>query len=402
MTLWAERTTAERVKILRGRAVTQEALAEKSGVSLGTIRKLEQGGNLSLPSLLKVAVGLGTDVSVILGQQSPRRGMELDERAALRAVSAAVHDTGLGIGTDVEPGSLDDLRDAARRADAAFWSARYVELGAILSRLLPEAWALYDAAEPDRREAAGGVLADAFQTAAVMANVLGARDLGYTAITHGRNVAERIGDDLRSAHLMASLSWICLRDGHTAKGVQVAERAAAKVEPRMSDSDPDRLSVYGQLVTNAAVAASRGGAKADTARDYLSQAHAVAARLGREHARGDQGQPFGPSYAATQAMSVAMALGDTSAAVRLIQTTRLHPEMPLATRARFHLDVALTRTETRQWEAAAAALKEACRMAPTWVRHQALPGVITDRIADVSVSMARSAAQAAGVPLVIR
>ncbi|MFJ9610428.1 helix-turn-helix domain-containing protein [Kitasatospora sp. NPDC101176] len=402
MTLWAERTTAERVKILRGRAVTQEALAEKSGVSLGTIRKLEQGGNLSLPSLLKVAVGLGTDVSVILGQQSPRRGMELDERAALRAVSAAVHDTGLGIGTDVEPGSLDDLRHAARQADAAFWNARYVELGAILSRLLPEAWALYDVAGPDRREAAGGVLADAFQTAAVMANVLGARDLGYTAITHGRNVAERIGDDLRSAHLMASLSWICLRDGHTAKGVQVAERAAAKVEPRMSDSDPDRLSVYGQLVTNAAVAASRGGAKADTARDYLSQAHAVAARLGQEHARGHQGQPFGPAYAATQAMSVAMALGDTSAALRLIQTTRLHPEMPLATRARFHLDVALTRTETRQWEAAAAALKEACRMAPTWVRHQALPGVITDRIADVSVSMARSVAQAAGVPLVIR
>ncbi|MFF3069234.1 helix-turn-helix domain-containing protein [Kitasatospora sp. NPDC057936] len=402
MTLWAERTTADRVKILRGREVTQEDLADKSGVSLGTIRKLEQGGNLSLPSLMRVAVGLGTDVSVILGQQSPRRGMVLEERSALRAVSAAVHDTGLGIGADVEPGSLEDLRDAARRADAAFWSGRYVELGAILSLLLPEARALYDATAPDRREAAGGVLADAFQTAAVMANILGARDLGYTAITHGRNVADQVGDDLRSAHLMASLSWICLRDGHTAKGVHVAEQSAAKVEPRMSDSDPDRLSVYGQLVTNAAVAASRGGASADSARDYLSQAHAVAARIGREHARGDQGQPFGPSYAATQAMSVAMALGDTAGALRLIETTHLDPGTPLSTRARFHLDIALTRTETRQWEAAAAELKEACRIAPTWVRHQALPGVITDRIADVSVAMARSVAQAAGVPLVIR
>ncbi|MFF2082010.1 helix-turn-helix domain-containing protein [Kitasatospora sp. NPDC058162] len=402
MTLWAERTTAERVKILRGREVTQENLAEKSGVSLGTIRKLEQGGNLSLPSLMKVAVGLGTDVSVILGQQSPRRGMELDERSALRAVSAAVHDTGLGIGTDIEPSNLEDLRDAVRRADAAFWSGRYVELGAILSALLPEARALFDASGPDRRDASGGVLADAFQTAAVMANILGARDLGYTAITHGRNVADQVGDDLRSAHLMASLSWICLRDGHTSKGVHVAEQAAAKVEPRMSDRDPDRLSVYGQLVTNAAVAASRGGASADTARDFLSQAHAVAARIGREHARGNQGQPFGPSYAATQAMSVAMALGDTAGALRRIETTHLDPNMPLSTRARFHLDIALTRTETRQWEAAAAALKEACRIAPTWVRHQALPGVITDRIADVSVSMARSVAQAAGVPLVIR
>ncbi|WP_406197023.1 helix-turn-helix domain-containing protein [Kitasatospora sp. NBC_01560] len=123
MTQWAERTTAERAKILRGSA-TQEGLAEKSGVSVGTIRKLEQGGNLSLPYLLKVAAGLGTDVSVLVGQQSPRRGMELDERSALRAVSAAVHDTGLGIGTDVEPGTLEELQGAARRADAAFWSGR--------------------------------------------------------------------------------------------------------------------------------------------------------------------------------------------------------------------------------------------------------------------------------------
>ncbi|WP_406197026.1 hypothetical protein OH807_11065 [Kitasatospora sp. NBC_01560] len=67
------------------------------------------------------------------------------------------------------------------------------------------------------------MLTDAFQTAAVMANILGARDLGYAAITHGRNVAGQVGDDLRAAHLMASLSWIYLRDGHTAKGVNVAE-----------------------------------------------------------------------------------------------------------------------------------------------------------------------------------
>jgi len=170
----------------------------------------------------------------------------------------------------------------------------------------------------------------------------------------------------------------------------------------MSDKDPDRLSVYGQLVTNAAVAASRGGASDETAKDYLSQAHAVAARIGREHPRGDQGQPFGPSYAATQALSVALALGETGQALQLIDSTVLDPDMPLSTRARWKLDVALVRTDTRQWDTAAGELQDACDMAPAWVRHQALPGVIVGRLADISVAKFRKVAAAAGVSINVR
>ncbi|AWN24822.1 helix-turn-helix transcriptional regulator [Streptomyces sp. NEAU-S7GS2] len=399
MTQWQDRTTGQRVKILRGDRMTQEDLATASAVSLGTIRKLEQGGNLSLPYLLRVAGGLGTDVSTILGQQAPRRGMDRDERQALRAVSAAVHASAMGDAGDIEPGPLEGLREAARKADQAFWAGHYVELGALLGGLLPEARALRDSSTGAQREAAAGVLVDGFQTAATMANILGARDLGYASIAYGRQAAEEAGDDLRGAHLCASLSWIYLRDGHTKRGVQVAERAAAKVEPRMSDSDPDRLSVYGQLITNAAVASSRGGASPDTARDYLSQAHAVAARVGREHARGEQGQPFGPSYAATQALSVALALGDTGEALQLVETAHLDGALPLSTQARWRLDVALLRTESRQWDAAVTELEKVCQMAPTWVRHQALPGVIVGRLADVSVTKVRKVAAAAGVSL---
>ncbi|MEV7177732.1 helix-turn-helix transcriptional regulator [Kitasatospora sp. NPDC093679] len=382
MTEWARRTTGARIKALRGGSMTQEELAAAAELSVKTIQKVEQGrGDLSVRSLLRVAVALGTDVAVVTGQQEPTQGMELGERAALRAVSAAVHDSAMGLAAEGEPDPVEDLAAQGRRADAAFWSGRYTEVGAALSVLLPQARAAYDAACGAERERAAGVLADGYQTAAVLANVLGARDLGYAAITYGRQVAEQAGDDLRTAHLAASLSWIYLRDGHTGKGVAVAERYAGAIEPRMSDRDPDRLSVYGQLVTNAAVAASRGGGAAEAARDYLSQAHAVAARIGSEHARGGHNQPFGPSYAATQALSVAIALGDVGRAVRLIDTVRLDAALPLATRARFHLDVALTRTETRQWEAAGSALEKVCGMAPNWVAHQALFGAVVERMA---------------------
>ncbi|MQY36014.1 hypothetical protein SRB17_40100 [Streptomyces sp. RB17] len=398
---WSEYSTAERLKTLRG-AMTQEQLAEAANVSVGVVRKLERGGTASLPSLLSIASALGTDIAVLLGQQAPRRSMDRDERAALRTLSAATHDAAIGIPTDTEPGTVEELRGVVRRADAAYWAGRYTELGALLSALLPEARARYDVAEADEREAAASVLADVFQTAGMAANVWGSRDLAYAALTYGRQIAVQAGDDLRDAHLAATTAWVNLRDGRTAQGFALAAAQAERIEPKMSEHDPDRLSVYGQLVTNAAVAASRGGASPDTAREYLSQAHAVGARIGAEHARGRHAQPFGPLYAATQAMSIAVALGDTGGALRLMDTVRLDDTVPLATRARYGLDMALTHVECRRWDQAADTLEKVCGMAPGWVRHQMLPGVIISRLAGVSVARLRGLAHAAGVPLAVR
>lgn len=398
---WSEYSTAERLKTLRG-PMTQEQLAEAAGVSVGVVRKLERGGTASLPSLLSLASALGTDIAVLLGQQAPRRSMDRDERAALRTLSAATHDAAIGIPTDSEPGTVAELRTVVERADAAYWAGQYTELGALLGALLPEARARYDSAGAGEREAAAGVLADVFQTAGMAANMWGSRDLAYAALTYGRQIAVQAGDDLRDAHLAATTAWVNLRDGRTKQGFALATAQADRIEPKMSEHDPDRLSVYGQLVTNAAVAASRGGASSDTAREYLSQAHAVGARLGAEHARGRHAQPFGPRYAATQAMSIAVALGDTGGALRLMDTVRLDDTVPLATRSRYGLDVALTHVECRRWDQAADTLEAVCATAPGWVRHQMLPGVIVSRLVGVSVGRLRGLAHAAGVPLAVR
>ncbi|WEH43749.1 helix-turn-helix transcriptional regulator [Streptomyces sp. AM 2-1-1] len=398
---WSEYTTAERLKALRN-GMTQEQLAEAAEVSVGVVRKLERGGTASLPSLLSIASALGTDIAVLFGQQAPRRSMDRDERAALRSLSGATHDAALGIPAEVEPGTVDELRAVVQDADAAYWAGRYTELGVLLGALLPEARARYDASNTDERTAAAGVLADVFQTAAMAANVWGSRDLAYAALTYGRQIAVQAGDDLRDAHLAATTAWVNLRDGRTAQGFSLAATQADRIEPKMSEHDPDRLAVYGQLVTNAAVAASRGGSSAETAREYLSQAHAVGARLGSEHARGGHAQPDGPLYAATQAMSIAVALGDVPGALRLMDTVKLDDTVPLATRARYGLDVALTHVECRRWDRAADTLEDVCGMAPGWVQHQMLPGVIISRLAGVSVGRLRGLAHAAGVPLGVR
>lgn len=54
-----ENLIASRVKsIRRRRKISQKRLAEKSGVSLGSVKRFEQCGEISLISLTKIAIAL--------------------------------------------------------------------------------------------------------------------------------------------------------------------------------------------------------------------------------------------------------------------------------------------------------------------------------------------------------
>lgn len=51
---------AERIRtIRRRRKISQEKLSEKSGVSLGSVKRFESSGQISLISLTKIAIALG-------------------------------------------------------------------------------------------------------------------------------------------------------------------------------------------------------------------------------------------------------------------------------------------------------------------------------------------------------
>jgi len=53
---------AERIRNIRKkRKLSQEKLSEKSGVSLGSVKRFENIGEISLSSLTKLAIALGCD-----------------------------------------------------------------------------------------------------------------------------------------------------------------------------------------------------------------------------------------------------------------------------------------------------------------------------------------------------
>lgn len=57
-----DKMIAERIRIIRRRRkISQKSLSEKSGVSLGSVKRFEQSGEISLCSLTKIAIALGLD-----------------------------------------------------------------------------------------------------------------------------------------------------------------------------------------------------------------------------------------------------------------------------------------------------------------------------------------------------
>ena len=82
-------TSSEMQKAIASRArdlrlelnLSQQTLSEKSGVSYGSLKKFEQTGQISLESLLKLAVILGCmdDFNALFVRKSAEKALSLDE-----------------------------------------------------------------------------------------------------------------------------------------------------------------------------------------------------------------------------------------------------------------------------------------------------------------------------------
>ncbi|MEU9975079.1 helix-turn-helix transcriptional regulator [Streptomyces sp. NPDC051014] len=402
MTSWASLTNGKRIKHLRGPDMTQQGLADVSGLSLALVQKAEQDrGELSVGSLLKLASALNTDVAVILGQQAPRRGMERSDRAALLRLSDAVHESALGEWEGIEdPSSVEDLAEARDLAWAAYWASDTATVSTYVARVLMEGQVRFESATGPEREAMASILASTYRVAASCSTGFGQRDLALAALTSAKHLAREAGDPVLGALLESTLSWIYLRSAKLPRAVAVAERAGLAIEPSFSRGSRPELIAFGRNMISAAVAASRCE-DAESADDYLSQAHAAAARLGREEKL--HGTSFGPTAAKTEAVGIHVALKNFGRALELATAPdmkTLPKTMSKVARNRYKLDVALAQASTGLYDQAAETLIEVGLDAPEWVKHQALPGVIGQRLAKVSTARVRHIGDLIGVPLI--
>ncbi|MFJ6568536.1 helix-turn-helix domain-containing protein [Streptomyces sp. NPDC091292] len=378
----------EHIKQLRRTAgMSQEQLAEASGLSVFTIQKAEQGKPVRTETLHTIARALDVPTSRLFvgGTPAPVVG-DMDTSRRLVPLRMALMPP-IGV-TGVEPpaeapeiGGLGALRRQIMDVHTLYRAGRYDSVVAQLPALLVRAGAAVRTAEGDDRVEAEAVRVLALLVAGKFTTQLRQYDLAYHALADAIRTARDAGDQHTAAVGVVGLLWLLLRQNRFDECYRLAIDTAELVEPRMTETDPARISLYGELWLRAAAAAVRDGRY-----DDAEVARGMAARAAGGMRRQDEMFPshwggFGPATAAIKAAEDCLVMGqDASDARELLRragTDALSPEAlksrgkPTAIDwSRHKLDVASAHVILGSHQAAMEELVRIKEKRGTWMRHQ--------------------------------
>ncbi|MGH8903348.1 MAG: helix-turn-helix domain-containing protein [Egibacteraceae bacterium] len=353
--------------------LTQEELAEKAGVSVDRIRRLEQESRLTarIANLYHIANALDVPLSVLLAQPNVLRPSERNgEQGGVLALRQALTPTGISH-TDGEPEALSaaELQRSAQEGWRLYRSGKFSTLSALLPELIRAGELATQQLTGQQRAAAFAALADVYQISASLMTQLGQGDLGWMAAQKATAAADHADDPNLRSVTVTTLSFVLLRQGRLAEAMQVALDTADANEPSLAKATPVELSVWGMLLWMGMTAASRSEKPAQAA-DLLRLMQAVAHRIGED--RCDYSMVFGPTTVAMQAVGLAVEGGDSGQALHLAQQVPKAASVPLTTRTRHLLDVAHAQCLENKNADALTSLREVQGLAPEWMRYQVL------------------------------
>jgi len=354
-------TPGERTRDIRKRrGMGQEDLARLSGVSVATIRNMEQGTGTRprVQTLLKLASALRVDTTILMHPGQP----EAPDPAPVDPwddVRAALYEELPGGG---EPATEEGILAALAGCIPDIGANRYSRVRVVLPGLIRDARSL-------GREGRAAQ-ATVYDTAAWLLTQTRQFSDAEAAV---RLALDAAPDHQHAASPAATWAWCLLRQGRLAEAAALAERWADDLEPaRVSRATPGQLAGWGKLllyVNNAAVRDNRSGA----AEDALSLAGMAAERIGREVRMGaSTTRTFGPG-------TVLMIRGEnevlTGNPQRVLDIAERVPWDGLlyrgsASKRRHRLDVASAHVMLRRRDEAIGVLSELRDQAPEWLAQQ--------------------------------
>ena len=357
-------------RIRTARGLTQDDLAQTSGVSVDTISRLERGARATArrSTLQALSLALGTDPARLLGIHPPEQDTAGAEqlRRAVRALDLP------DLAEPVDVLGLPELHDAASLAWSDYLAGRHTELLAGLPPLMVDTRRAVHTLVDDHAAEAAGLLATAYRLTAGLAGRLGLMDLAAHAAHRALDTAAHTTrPELDEAAALRYLAWVLVRQGDLAEAERIAVRAAERLDcGLLARPDPDRVGVFGSLMFNAASAAARQGAAA-RADDLLAAARAAAVRSGAD--RVDEAGVFGPRVAAMQAVDQAVRTGQPDQAMQLAtQVPDTAGTVPGFWESGHRLHLAAACTDLERWAEVAEHLAAAQLLAPQWSRIQPL------------------------------
>ncbi|MET9363117.1 helix-turn-helix transcriptional regulator [Streptomyces sp. NPDC006632] len=387
-------SAGQNVKTVRKRrGLTQRELAEASGVSLSTIRKLEQADRdgARLETLRKLAVALGVPTMRLAGAPGIE---EADPITADRwaGVRDALERPPLASGLDDGPPTVAGVRASLDDAMPLFTGDQLAHLSVLLPPLLRDA----DALGPEGRTVRVRLL----QLAGWL--MVQTRQFSAAETALERALSESV-DRMESAATINTLLWLLLRQGQLSKAHDLSVRWADETEPRISRATPEELSTWGWMLLRLSAAAIRNGQPGE-ADDAIKLASAAAVALGREYTPGnDFLRRFGPTTVKLKAAENAAVTDRPDLVLRLAE------RIPLAglrstsnNRNRHILDVADAYAKTGQYADAFGKLEQIREGSPEWLPNQRYARDILTKLIKsrrtLTVEM-RSMADAVGLPL---
>ncbi|MBT2399564.1 helix-turn-helix transcriptional regulator [Streptomyces sp. ISL-100] len=366
-------TIGDRIRSLREfRDVTQEQLAQRAGVSVDTVRKLEQGIRQSarINTLRSLARALDVQLERLVGQ--PTVTQELSDDGGLLALRDAIQDIGVlpGVLADdnlEDPPDESAWVDSVKAATGMYWRGDYSRLSGMLPLILRDGQAVAREAGTDR---VWQQLALAYQLAASLCTQAGHPDWAFAAVEKQLAAAEKASDPLMSGMGVSTLSWVLLRQGRWEQAQAVAERKADALEPSFRKSTPAQLAVYGNLLLAAATPTARRDQRND-AEELLNLAETAAVRSGPVRV---YGSAFSVTDVQTQQVNIALAGRNNQPAAALALAERV--DLDAITRpvhaAAHRVDVAQARYQVGDLDGALADLLAVEEQQPEWIRFQAL------------------------------
>lgn len=365
-------TVADRLRYLRAArgGLTQEQLAEKAGVSVTIVRKLEQGGTARMETYHHLARALGVRTVWFMTSDTPVPHAAPERDAALAAIRSAISPPmglhGRLVKDDDTPPDLGALSRSVDAISAAYEADAYDTIARIAPHTVHSAHMHVRELDGRDRDRARWLRASALQVTGRYLIQVREHDLALTALGDSLRDALEVGAQDLAAAAISSQARALLRQARFDEVERLCVAAADEIEPRMSRATRPELAAWGLLLMRAAAAAARNN-RAEEARDLQSIADSAASRLGAEghyvgHVR------FGPASSAMNKAQGELIAGDPEKALG-VSVPDANEATP-STRHRYELDRASAHLMMGDADSATDIMSELRMTAPSWFRQQ--------------------------------
>ncbi|MQA27614.1 MAG: helix-turn-helix domain-containing protein [Micromonosporaceae bacterium] len=358
------------------RKMSQQVFADRIGKSKSWVDKVERGARRldKFSVLYEIAEVLQVDVQLMLGNFPKRRPESVNcidevEVEEIRLALERYDKIGsLFEPTPAEPPSLDELDKAVKHAWMTFHHAKYGVLARILPSLIRDAQAADAAYQTSDDRRAASLLAQAYQIAASALRKLGEYDLCWLAADRAIAVAQRAENPLLAGVATYRVANALLALGRPGPAQNLNVTVAEKIRGNGDPETPERLSVYGILLLQGAMAAAHSG-DAPAVRELIDNASDAAHALGVD--ANHYWTSFGPTNVLVHKAAAAVELGDGHVAVQTHERELTQDALNGLTperRANHFVDVSRGYTQMGNLDSAGEMLLEADCLAPSEVR----------------------------------